>query len=113
MAKELRDDWILVAERAFETGKNANVTFVVNGREIKANRARIEEHSDVFKEVFASEFDKTGGRFEMKETSFKVFKKLIMACHVPSIELDYCIDAHELFKLAHYYKIGHVSKYSE
>jgi len=102
------DKWMAVEEKAFERGENADVTFVVDGQEIRANRGKLEMHSDVFKAMFANDYEKSGGRLEINDTTPDVFKKLIFACYCPSIKLNDCNHALELLKLAHQYNIGHV-----
>ena len=62
-----------VEEQAFEKGDNADVTFVVDCQEIQANRARIEKHSDVFKAMFANDYEKSCGRLEIKWSTPELF----------------------------------------
>ena len=104
-------DW-LSAEEEFEMGRNANVKFVVNGHEIKANRFRVELHSDVFKAMFANDFKKRGGKFEIKNATLGSLTKLVRSCYCP-ISVDSIGEALELFELAHRYNVVHVSTYCE
>ena len=113
MTQALLDEWMSAEDNAFETGRNSDVTFVVDGQEIRANRGRIETHSDVFKAMFDNDYEKSGGRLEIKETRADLLSKLIKACYSPSIKLANCLEALELFKLAHQYNIRHVSNYCE
>ena len=72
MDRKFREIWIDIEQKAFLEEVNADVTFVVDGEEVKANRRQLEKHSDVFKTLFDNGFEKTGGRFKIKQDELTV-----------------------------------------
>ena len=103
----MQDKWI-AAEAA-----DSQVTFIVDGQDIKASRGPLEQHSDVLKAMFVKDYDKFGGKFNIEDANPQVLLKLILACYCPKVQLSNCIEALDLFKLAHRFNVKHVMSYCE
>jgi len=108
-----RCTWSDIEHKSFVDEKNKDVIFVLDDTELKARRASLEKHSDVFKAMFENDYDKLGGRFVINGMDYGIFTRLIWSCNTGVVDVNNCETALELFKLSHQYNVKFVQLYCE
>mmetsp|Transcript_75130 Transcript_75130/g.242921 ORF Transcript_75130/g.242921 Transcript_75130/m.242921 type:complete len:546 (-) Transcript_75130:315-1952(-) len=84
----------------------ADVSFVVNGQEVKAHRCILSARSVYFRTMFASQFreGRQGAKVEVCDTSATAFRSLLRFLYTDELLVDDS-DVVQLMRLAHRYEI--------
>lgn len=86
-----------------------DISLLLNGREIKANKMLLCCHSSVFSNMLTNKSGQVKGQYEVKQFDFEVLNELVRAIHVGRIRCDKNRDFYEkLWKLAFFYDVKFV-----
>ena len=103
---QLESEWSLVEG-------DDKVTYIVGGEIIVASGLPIKNHSFglLIKFIECDYCEYAGAIVKIDDADPNVFRKLIMACHCPSIMLENANEARELLKLARRFQISHLEEH--